>query len=461
MAAAPSKDRVLPQNIEAERSLLASMMLDSDSVGAVVQTIRPGDFFAPEHRHIYEALLTLYNQNRPADVVMVADALARKDLLEAVGGHTYLATVVDAASSGVNAEHYASIVEKKAIRRQLIAAHAEALEESYGSGDDEDQIIDRAQHRIFEVAEQRERSHTIPIKYLLEETMRKVEALHERPDILSGIRTGFTELDAITSGLQPGELIILAARPSVGKTALARTICENVAIQQGRGVAFFSLEMAADQIALNMLCSRAKVNAHLMRQGMYRDDQWQDLARTADALSDTNIFVDDTAGLSPMQLRAKARRLRLQSHIELIVVDYLQLMSAPSAESRQQQIAEISRGLKALARDLTVPIIALSQLNRSVEQEKRRPRLSDLRESGAIEQDADVVLLLHREDYQQQSESDSGAAPNESVAEMIVAKQRNGPVGKLKLTFLKQFLRFENYTDVPEEAFHTMDEMTY
>ena len=464
MPATGSTDRILPHNIEAERSLLASMIQDNDSIGSVVASIKPRYFFAPENRHIYQAIIELFEKNRPADAVMVTDTLRRNGVLDAIGGVNTIATIVQSVSSGVNAEHYAQIVRGKALRRELIAAHTQALEDAYDASDEEDVIIDRSQHAIFRIAEEEDTTHTAPIGELLNATMRKIEDLHDRHDLLTGIRTGFTELDDLTTGLQPGELIILAARPSVGKTALARTITENVAISERKGVAFFSLEMSQQQIVLNMLCSRAKINAHEMRRGILRDDRWADLAGAADVLSDTKIFIDDTPGLSPLQLRAKARRLCFQGHVDLIVVDYLQLMSAPQAENRQQQIAEISRGLKALSRDLNVPIVALSQLNRAVDKENREPRLHDLRESGAIEQDADVVLLLHREDYLHPGGEEEGPPPLESVAKLIVAKQRNGPVGWLNLTFRKQFIKFENFSGMDVRALPAINDanqMTY
>ncbi|MFH0964938.1 MAG: replicative DNA helicase [Planctomycetota bacterium] len=439
-------EKALPQNLEAERSLLASMLLDNDCIGVVAQSVKKEHFFAPENRHIYDAILELYGKNRAADLVTVSDTLRRRGLYEAIGGAGYLASVATSSSSGVNAEHYATIVHNKAIRRQLIEAHMQALAEVQSSAEEEDALLDRSQHLIFKVAEEHEIGHTVAIGDLLRATMRKIEGIHDRHNRLTGVPTGFMELDNLTSGLQDGELIVLAARPSVGKTALARTITETVGLREGKAVAFFSMEMSQEQIVLNMLCSCAKINAHDMRRGMLRDESWAELVEAADRLCETRIFIDDTPALSPMQLRAKARRLKMQEKIDLVVVDYLQLMSSPVMENRQQQIAEISRSLKALARDLSVPIVALSQLNRAVDRESREPMLHDLRESGAIEQDADVVLLLHRDDYQQRDES---ATPIQgpSVAKLIVAKQRNGPTGALKLTFLRQFIRFENYIE--------------
>ena len=449
MPAAVAIEQIPPHDSEAERSLLASMLVDNDCLHVVVPLVKREHFFIPENRHIYDGVLDLYGKNRAVDMVTLCDVLRRKQLLEAIGGVPYLASVAGAASSGVNAEHYADIVRKKAVRRQLIDAHTRALDAAYSSSDEEDAIIDMAEHLIFQVAEENESAQTLAIGDLLKMAMQKIEGIHDRQSRLTGVPSGFTELDDLTCGFQPGEFVVLAARPSVGKTALARTMLENLALREGRSAAFFSLEMSQEQIVLNMLCSCAKINAHDMRRGMLRDENWPDLVDAADRLCETKLFIDDTPALTPMQLRAKARRLRMQEKIDILIVDYLQLMSSPVAENRQQQISEISRGLKALARDLKIPVMALSQLNRSVERENREPRLHDLRESGAIEQDADVVLLLHRDDYQQ---TDDAIVPGHgpSVADLIVAKQRNGPTGRLKLSFRKQLVRFENYVGLDD-----------
>ena len=434
--------RELPHNVEAEVSVLGSMILLNDTIDVIIPILKRDDFSSDAHSLVYDSLLRLRDANQAVDLVTLRNDLKGRGKLEAVGGSEYLAYLVDAVPSAANAEHYAKIVHDKSITRQLIRAVEDIQSQAYEDKDDPRKLLDQAEQRVFRIAEGFMQTRVHSIKELLKSTFERMDRWHDREDLLTGLATGYYDLDELTSGLQDSELIVLAARPSVGKTSLALNIAENVAVKEKCPVAFFSLEMSKEQLARNMLCSHARVDSHRLRRGKLSEKELPKLALAVGRLSEASIFIDDTPGLNCLEIRAKARRLKAQPDVKLVSVDYLQPMEAPAADNREQQIAAISRGLKSLAKELAIPILAVSQLNRGVERrDDHRPRMADLRESGAIEQDADVVLLLHRESYYT---SQQNGHQEDNTAELIVAKQRNGPTGKVNLTFLKEFIRFEN-----------------
>jgi replicative DNA helicase len=430
-------DRLPPHSIEAEMCLLASMMLEKEVIGQVVQIVSGESFFQADHQIIFDVLVSLYEQNKPIDAVIVREELARRQLLEEIGGVPYLAQILNSVPSAAHGVHYAQIVREKSLLRQLIAASNDILRDAYAPQETADLVVDKAEKRIFDIAQKKVGGALVPLETVLHEVFEMIENRGQR-----GLETGYFDLDDMLNGLQNGEMIIIAARPSMGKTALAMNCIENIATNQQLPCAVFSLEMSKQQLAQRMLCSRGKIDSHKLRRGMLQSHEYQHLANVVGQLAKAPIWVDDSPGLTILELRAKARRLKLQHDIRCIMIDYMQLMDNPGPENRQQQISEISRGIKAVARELNVPVIALSQLNRQAEgRDGHRPRMSDLRESGSIEQDADVVLLLHREDYYRMSEPDFQP---DNVAELIIAKQRNGPTGTVKLYFDSKSTRFEN-----------------
>ncbi len=438
--------RVLPNSIEAEACVLGAMMLEPTSTDIVVQIVQADDFFRPAHRIVFEALCRMHNSGKPVDLVTLNDELERAKLLERVGGTDYLVALVEGVPSAASAEHYARMVRDKALLRGLIAINQEITQDAFDSRDEPAEILDRAEHRIFQISSRQIGDHAVPLETLLQQTF---ENLSNADGSLTGVATGYYKLDELTAGFQRSEMIVIAARPSMGKTALACNIAEYMAVEDGGPVLLFSLEMSKEQLAQRFLCSRARFSSARLRRGNISTEDWTRLQLAAGDLEKAPVFIDDSAELNILQLRAKSRRMKASHELRCIFVDYLQLMAPMGkVESRQQQIAEISRGLKALARELQIPVVVLSQLNRGPEdREGHRPRMSDLRESGAIEQDADVVILLHREDYYHRGEADY--EPNH-VTECIVAKQRNGPIGQVLLTFLEDCVRFENYAS--EEA---------
>ncbi len=430
-------DRLPPHSIEAEMSLLASMMLDKDVIGQAVQLVDRESFFQADHQIIFDMLLKLFEQNRPIDALILREELSKRQLLDEVGGVAYLGQILSSVPSAAHGEHYAGIVREKALLRRLISASNETLRDAYAPHEKADWVVDEAEKRIFEIAEKKVGGSMVPLEKVLHEVFEAIENRGQR-----GLETRYFELDDMLNGMQKGEMIIVAARPSMGKTALAMNIIEAVGADQRIPCAVFSLEMSKQQLAQRMLCSRGDIDSHKLRKGLLQAHEYQKLASVVGELAKAPIFVDDSPGLTPLDLRAKARRLKRQHDIQCVMVDYMQLMDNPGPESRQQQISEISRGIKAVARELAVPVLALSQLNRASEgRDGHRPRMSDLRESGSIEQDADVVMLLHREDYYKQSEQDFQP---DNIAELIIAKQRNGPTGTVKLIFDKQSTRFRN-----------------
>jgi replicative DNA helicase len=430
-------DRLPPHSIESEMCLLASMMLDKEVIGNVVQILDREAFFQADHQIIYDILIKLYEQNRPIDAVILREELGKRQLLDEVGGVAYLAQILNSVPSAAHGVHYAGTVREKFLLRQLISASNDILRDAYAPHEEADLVVDKAEKKIFDIAQKKVGGAMVPLEHVLHEVFEMIENRGQR-----GLETGFLDLDDMLNGLQNGEMIIVAARPSMGKTAFAMNLVEGIAAERNMPCAVFSLEMSKQQLAQRMLCSRGKIDSHKLRRGMLQSHEYAHLANVVGQLAKAPVWVDDSAGLTPLELRAKARRLKLQHDIKCIMIDYMQLMDNPGPESRQQQISEISRSIKAVAREINVPVIALSQLNRASEgRDGHRPRMSDLRESGSIEQDADVIMLLHREDYYRMSEPDFQP---DNVAEVIVAKQRNGPTGTIKLFFDNKSTRFEN-----------------
>ncbi|MDP8264140.1 MAG: replicative DNA helicase [Candidatus Aceula lacicola] len=432
--------KVTPQNIEAEKSVLGSMMIDQEAIGLAAENLNADSFYEPSHQKIFDSILRLYNDRKNVDLITLSDELKSQGNLEDVGGVSYLTVLIDLVPSAANVEHYARIVKEKNIQRQLIKNATQIIAESYKPGVDIDELVDGAEKLIFQIATARLKQDAMHIKELIKETIETIDNLYQRKEYITGISTGFVEFDKMTSGLQKSDLVIVAGRPSMGKSSWAMNVAEHASIENGVGVALFSLEMSKEQLVQRMLCSHGRVDAHKVRSGFLLPSDWPKLTAAAGKLSAAPIFIDDTPAISVLELRTKARRLKASHDIQLIIVDYLQLMRGSGrADSRQQEISDISRSLKALAREIGVPIIGISQLSRAVEsRQDHRPQLSDLRESGAIEQDADLVILLMREEYYNPTEENRG------IAEVIIAKQRNGPVGTLKTTFIKEYMKFEN-----------------
>ena len=437
-------ERLPPQNLEAEMAVLGSMLLDEDALLAAAEFLEDGAFYKDGHRQIFSSILTLYKNNVAVDLVTLTDELKRRNWLDEIGGPSYLATLTSVVPTAANVEHYCRIVKEKAILRALIKAATHITSECYEGPTSPDLLLDRAEQRIFEIASKKIRHDAVPVKELIKSSIETIDTLYQRKGFITGLPTGFAELDQMLAGLQPADFIVVAGRPAMGKSSLALSLAEYAALGQRIPVAIFSLEMSKEHLVQRMLCSHARINAHNVRSGMLSTSDWPKLTQAAGKLSEAPIFIDDTPGISILELRAKARRLKARQGIGLVILDYLQLMEEPTrSENRQQEIAAISRSLKALARELTIPVVAVSQLSRAPERrETFRPRLSDLRESGSIEQDADVVLLLFREDYYAPTEENKG------IAEVIISKQRNGPTGTVKLAFIKEYTRFESLAQV-------------
>ncbi len=435
--------RLPPQNIEAEQSLLGGLLIDDSALTRVVEIVQPDDFYKEAHRIIYSHILQLFDRSEPRDLVTVHNALASSGKLEAVGGAAYLAELAETMPMAANIEYYARIVRDKSLLRKLIAASAEIAGRCYEeNAGDVDDILAEAESAIFEISQQKIKKSFHPIKSVLKASIKRVETLFEKSEMITGVPSGFTELDKLTAGFQPSDLIIIAGRPSMGKTAFALNIVQHAALSQGITTAFFSLEMAKEQLALRMLCSEARVDAQKVRTGFLSEEDWTKLINAAGPLAEAKIFIDDTPALPILEMRAKARRLQSEHGLGLVVVDYLQLMRGRSnVERREQEISEISRSLKAMAKELNVPVIALSQLNRKVEDRpNKRPQMSDLRESGAIEQDADVIAFIYRDEVYNKAADN----PNRGKAEIIVGKQRNGPTGVVHLAFVAHLSSFAN-----------------
>jgi replicative DNA helicase len=437
--------RIPPHNVHAEQSLLGGLMLDNSTWDRIADMVTERDLYRREHRLIFRAIAKLAAEDQPFDVVTLAETLERTEQLEGAGGLPYLGVIVNETPSASNIKAYAKIVRQTSVLRQMIAAGTDIADSAYNpQGRDASELLDAAERRVFEIAEQEARGGGgfQPIKTLLGRAVERIDALYQRDEPITGLATGFTDFDMMTSGLQPADLIIVAGRPSMGKTSFAMNVAEHVAIQSKRPVAVFSMEMPGDSLAMRMMSSLGRIDQHRVRTGRLEDDEWPRLTSAVNILAGASMFIDDTPALSPTEVRARARRLkRDQDDLGLIVLDYIQLMQAPGVgENRATEISAISRSLKALAKELNVPIVALSQLNRSLEQRpNKRPVMSDLRESGAIEQDADLIVFIYRDEVYHEDTNDKG------VAEIIIAKQRNGPIGTTRLTFLGKYTKFENY----------------
>jgi replicative DNA helicase len=450
MADAPSH-RLPPQSLEGEMSVLGGVLLENEALNRALEILRPEDFYRDSHRKIFSSLIDLSEKNEPADLVTLTAALQQRGDLEAIGGSSYLATLVDYVPTAANIVYYCRLVKEKALSRQLIRVATEIATRGYECADVEADL-DWAEKSIFELADSKLKASYFSTREIMKDTFKAIEKLYNRKELITGIPTGFTDLDVMTAGLQGGDLVIIAGRPSMGKTAFCLNVVEHATLRE-EGVSpalIFSLEMSKEQLVQRMLCSVSRVDASRLRTGHLGDSDWPKLTRGAGLLSEAPIFIDDTPSISVLELRAKARRLKAEHNLGLIVVDYLQLMQGRNSESRQQEISEISRSLKALAKELNVPVVALSQLNRSLENRTdKRPIMADLRESGAIEQDADVIMFVYRESVyceacrRRDNSCDKG---HDRDAEIIIGKQRNGPIGTVHMTFRGEFTRFENQT---------------
>lgn len=432
--------RVPPQNLEAEQAVLGAMMLDPESGSSVFEMLQPEDFYRDNHRLIFSAIQDLFEKGDPVDLVSVAEILRQQGRLEQVGGIATISEIARSVPSAANVDYYAKLVMEKALLRQLIRASNSILERGYEPGEEARSLLEEAEKLIMDLSRRRVKDGFSIIRDILLETFEKIEYLYANKGNLTGVPTFFTELDRMTSGWQPSDLVIIAARPSMGKTALVLNMAQNASVRAKVPVAIFSLEMSKEQLVQRMLCGEAMVDQQRVRTGDLLDADWPKLTRAVGPLSDAPIFIDDTVGISLAELRSKARRLKTEHNLGMIIIDYLQLLSVgKKTESRQQEVAQISRTLKGLARELKVPVIALSQLNRGVEQRQdKRPIMSDLLESGAIEADADVISFIYRDEYYHSESEKKG------IAELIIAKHRNGPVGTVELGFLKEFTKFVN-----------------
>jgi len=441
--------KVPPQNIEAEQSVIGGILLENEAISRVLESLIVDDFYRESHRKIFIAMIELFEKNEPIDLITLTNYLKGQNQLESIGGSAYLASLVDSIPTAANITYYAKIVKEKAVLRRLINTATDIVSRGYEDEGDVADLLDLAEKNIFQITESQIKPSFYSIKSILKESFKTIEKLYESKEIVTGVPSGFNEIDKLTSGFQPSDLIIIAGRPSMGKTAFCLNIAQYVTIEKHIPVAIFSLEMSKEQVVLRMLCSEARVDAHKVRGGFLGETDWPKLTRAAGTLSEAPIYIDDTAAISVLEMRAKSRRLMAECKLGLIIVDYLQLMRGrgfssrgrSGMDTREQEISEISRSLKALAKELNIPVIALSQLNRRVEERhNKRPQLADLRESGAIEQDADLIAFIYRDEiYNREDEN-----PHKGMAEIIIGKQRNGPVGEVKLAFLDKFATFDN-----------------
>lgn len=429
----------LPQNIEAEQSVIGSMIIDKGAISKVAEKLTEEDFYRDGHKVIYRAILEMFKNDMAVDLLTLLEYLKSAEDLEKAGGVTYITEVSSSVPTTANLDSYIRIVEEKSILRRLIRSSTSIIEDSYNKQGSIEEVLDSAEKRIFDIAEKRSFSDFEPLSKVLERGFLEIERLFNNKGDITGVGSGFNDLDSKTSGFQKGDMVLIAARPSMGKTTFALNIAEHAAIREGKSVVIFSLEMSKEQLAYKLLCSEANVDLLKLRTGALEDKDWESIARATGPLSKAKIFIDDTAGISVMEMRSKCRRLKIEHGIDMILIDYLQLMSGSNSENRQQEVSEISRSIKALAKEMECPVIALSQLSRAPEQRAdHRPMLSDLRESGSIEQDADLVMFLYRDEYYNKETEDK------NIAECIVAKQRNGPVGTVKLVFIGQLSKFGN-----------------
>ena len=444
----PFRDRQPPYSEDAELAVLSAMLMDPDAIVHAAEILDDSMFYAERHRRVFRAMLGIAERGSVVDPLTLADELSRRGELDAAGGKDYIGYLVDVVPTAANVEYHAQIVREKAILRSLIQVSTQIVHDAFAGMSTAGELLDQAESKIFQVSQQRKPDGFMRIKELLWPTMERIEAIQKGGKTITGVASGFTDLDELTSGFQPADLIIIASRPSMGKTAFCLNVAQHAAIEDHVPVALFSLEMSKESLVQRMLTSEARVDSQRLRRGMLRDDEFPMLARAAGILSSAPIWIDDSPGMTLLEMRSKARRLKAESGIGMVIVDYLQLMQGhSSAENRQQEVSQISRGLKALAKELNVPVVALSQLSRAPEQRTgdHRPQLSDLRESGAIEQDADLIMFLFRQEmYEGPNDKDGNSI--EGKAELIVGKQRNGPTGLVNLHFYKQFTRFANWS---------------
>ncbi|WP_460281968.1 replicative DNA helicase [Clostridium sp. CTA-5] len=439
--------RSLPQSIEAEQSVIGSMIIDKTAIAKTLEHLEEEDFYRDGHKIIFRAILDMFKKDIAIDLVTLLEHLKSIDMLERAGGVTYISEISSSVPTTANLTSYIKIVEEKSILRKLIKASTSIIEESYNKQGEVEDVLDIAEKKIFDIAEKKTSKDFEPLSDVLERGFLEIERLFNNKGEITGVGSGFSDLDAKTSGFQKGDMVLIAARPSMGKTTFALNIAEHAALREGKSVVIFSLEMSKEQLAYKLLCSEANVDMLRLRTGELDDKDWENIAKATGPLSKAKVYIDDTAGVSVMEMRSKCRRLKIEYGIDLIVIDYLQLMSGSSgSDNRQQEVSEISRSIKALAKEMECPVIALSQLSRAPEQRAdHRPMLSDLRESGSIEQDADVVMFLYRDEYYNKETEDR------NMAECIIAKQRNGPVGTAKLAWLGQYSKFGNLDVIHKE----------
>jgi replicative DNA helicase len=446
-------DKLPPQNIEAEQSILGAILIDNDALPRALEIIDIDDFYRQSHRMIFNAMVELFEKNEPIDLITITDCLKRREEIDAVGGVSYLSSLVNMIPTAANIKYHSKIVRERALLRGLLRSANEIASRVYEDNFEAEELVDYAEKSIFDVSDKRIKASFVTLKEVIKSSFEMIEHLYDKKEVITGIPSGFRDLDDLTTGFQKGDLVVVGGRPSMGKTALALNIAQYVGLEVKEPVAIFSLEMAKEQLAFRMLCSEAMVNSNSIRKGFIKKEDWHKLTSAASNLTGAPIFIDDSSAITVLELRAKARRLKMEHGLSLVIVDYLQLMKGKgSFERREQEISDISRSLKALAKELNVPVVAVSQLNRSVEQRRPpKPILADLRESGAIEQDADVILFLYRNEIYNKD-------AKKGEAEVIVAKQRNGPTGIVNLTFISNCTRFLNrtdrgYQDVEEDVF--------
>lgn len=440
--------RTLPQSIEAEQSVIGSMIIDKSAIAKVLESLEEEDFYRDGHKVIFRAILDMFRKDMAVDLVTLLESLKSTEMLERAGGVTYITEISASVPTTANLSSYIKIVEEKSVLRKLIKASTSIIESSYNNQGEVENVLDGAEKRIFDIAEKKTSKDFEPLSDVLERGFLEIERLFNNRGEITGVGSGFSDLDSKTSGFQKGDMILIAARPSMGKTTFALNIAEHAALREGKSVVIFSLEMSKEQLAYKLLCSEANVDMLRLRTGELDDKDWENIAKATGPLAKAKVYIDDTAGVSVMEMRSKCRRLKMEYGIDLIVIDYLQLMSGSTGNSdnRQQEVSEISRSIKALAKEMECPVIALSQLSRAPEQRAdHRPMLSDLRESGSIEQDADLVMFLYRDEYYNKETEDK------NIGECIIAKQRNGPVGTAKLAWLGQYSKFGNLDVIHKE----------
>ena len=437
-------DRLPPQNIEAEQFVLGAILLENESIATVIENLSQNDFYKESHKKIFMSMLDLYEKNEPIDLITLTEQLSKKEQLEAIGGASYLSAVASLVPTAANAKYHSKIIKEKAILRNLITTATEIITTSYDSEQDVHELLDKAETKIFNISEKMVKQSYLHIKDVVKDTIEMVDKLFNKKELITGLPTGFSELDEATTGFHPGDLIVIGARPGMGKTAFGLNIITHAAVREGIPIAIFSLEMTKEQIVLRMLCAEAEVDSKAVRSGYHSKEDYRKLVNAAGRLSESPIYIDDSFN-SVLDIRAKSRRLKAEHGLGLVVIDYLQLMSGVGTfTAREQVISEISRSLKQLAKDLMVPVIVISQLNRSCELrgDKKNPIIADLRESGAIEQDADIILFLYRDEYYKKHDSQK-----KGIAELDIAKQRNGPTKVIELAFIEKFTKFKDLAD--------------